>query len=88
VRTGFSIRADLVSALRDGSEAYENRLAGVVDFVEYVGYLVKLRIKLEDGTEVIVKETQDIYFQKPLKEGDPVRLGWKAKDAVFLSGGS
>jgi ABC-type Fe3+/spermidine/putrescine transport system ATPase subunit len=88
VRTGFSIRADLVSALRDGSEAYENRLAGVVDFVEYVGYLVKLRVKLEDGMEVIVKETQDIYFQKPFKEGDRVRLGWKAKDAVFLSGGS
>jgi ABC-type Fe3+/spermidine/putrescine transport system ATPase subunit len=88
-RTGFSIRADLISTLRGGgSGTYENQLVGVVDFVEYVGYIVKLRVKLEDGNEVIVKETQDTYFQKPFRERDKVTLGWNAKDAVLLTGGT
>ena len=56
-----------------------------MEFVEYVGYVVKLRVRLDWGAEVIVKETQDVYFQRPFKEGDRVDIGWKAQDAVFLT---
>jgi len=82
---GFSIRADLLSLLREADESMDNQLKGVVDFLEYVGYVVKLRIRLEWGDELIVKETEDVFFERPCKEGDTVTVGWKAKDAVFLS---
>ena len=81
---GFSIRADLISVSNETGERSENQLEGVVDFIEYVGYIVKLRVRLDSGEEFIVKETEDVYFQKPYAEGDRVTVGWKAKDAVFL----
>jgi putative spermidine/putrescine transport system ATP-binding protein len=84
-RVGFSIRADLVSVIDEADNNIDNRLSGIVEFVEYVGYIVKLRIRLDWGEEIIAKETQDVYFQKPYREGDKVIVGWKAKDAVFLS---
>ena len=82
---GFSVRADLVSVSSESDESFENYLKGEVDFVEYVGYIVKLRIRLDWGDEIIVKETEGVYFQRPYKEGDKVTVRWKAKDAVFLS---
>jgi ABC-type Fe3+/spermidine/putrescine transport system ATPase subunit len=82
---GFSTRADLLQILGDGQKL-DNELAGVVEFVEYVGYVVKIRTRLDSGDEVIIKETQDKYFDNPRKEGDRVRVGWTAKDAVLLSG--
>lgn len=81
---GFSVRADLISVLEGENISADNRLSGVIEFVEYVGYVVKLRVRLDWGDEVIVKETQDVYFQRPFKEGDRVNIGWKARDAVFL----
>jgi ABC-type Fe3+/spermidine/putrescine transport system ATPase subunit len=82
---GFSVRADLIQIQGDGQKM-DNELLGVVEFVEYVGYVVKIRTRLESGREVIVKETQDKYFENPRKEGDKVKLGWGLKDAVLLSG--
>jgi len=84
-KAGFSIRGDLVSVVSDNDKRMDNHLQGVVEFVEYVGFVVKIRVKLEWDDEIIVKETQDEYFRKPYKEGDNVTVGWKAKDAVFLS---
>jgi putative spermidine/putrescine transport system ATP-binding protein len=81
---GFSVRADLIAVLAGENRSEDNLLSGVVEFVEYVGYVVKLRVRLDWGAEVIVKETQDVYFQRPFKEGDRVDIGWKARDAVFL----
>jgi putative spermidine/putrescine transport system ATP-binding protein len=81
---GFSIRADLLSLLGEEDGSVDNQLKGVVDFVEYVGYVVKLRIRLDWGDELIVKENEDQYFERPCREGDEVRVGWRAKDAVFL----
>ena len=83
-RAGFSIRADLISVINATNDKVDNQVSGVVEFVEYVGYVVKLRIRLEWGPEIIVKETQEIYFQNPRKEGDKVIVGWGAQDAVFL----
>ena len=82
---GFSVRADLISVSSESDESFENQLHGEVDFVEYVGYVVKLRIRLDWGDEILVKETEDIYFQRPYEEGEKVTVGWAAKDAVFLS---
>ena len=82
---GFSIRADLIHILPPDKKL-DNELMGVVEFVEYVGYVVKVRTRLETGDEIIVKQTQDDYFQNPPKEGDTVRLGWAAKEAVLLTG--
>jgi ABC-type Fe3+/spermidine/putrescine transport system ATPase subunit len=82
---GFSVRADLIQILGDGQKV-DNELSGTVEFVEYVGYVVKIRTRLESGEEIIVKETQDKYFENPRKEGDKVRLGWRTKDAVLLTG--
>lgn len=82
---GFSIRADLISLISSESDVPENRLSGVVEFVEYVGYVVKLRIRADFGDEVIVKKTQDVYFQRPYREGDRVDFGWRAENAVFLT---
>jgi ABC-type Fe3+/spermidine/putrescine transport system ATPase subunit len=82
---GFSIRADLIQILSNGQKT-DNELAGMVEFVEYVGYVVKIRTRLESGEEIIIKETQDKYFESPRKEGDKVRLGWGMRDAVLLSG--
>lgn len=83
-RVGFCIRADLASIVNDPDDIVDNRLSGVVEFVEYVGYIVKIRIRLEWGDQIIVKQTQDVYFQKPYKEGDKVTVGWRAKDTVLL----
>ena len=83
-KVGFSIRADLLSVLGE-EDHVDNEVQGVVEFVEYVGYVVKLRIRSTWGDELMVKETQDRYFARPFKEGDLVRVGWGAKDAVFLS---
>ena len=82
---GFSIRADLIHILPPDKKL-DNELMGVVEFVEYVGYVVKVRTRLETGDEIIVKQTQDEYFERPPKEGDNVRLGWKAHEAVLLTG--
>ena len=82
---GFSIRADLVTILKDDQKS-DNELIGTVEFVEYVGYVVKIRIRIESGEEIIIKQTQDKYFETPPKEGDKVRLGWLAKEAVLLTG--
>jgi ABC-type Fe3+/spermidine/putrescine transport system ATPase subunit len=82
---GFSIRADLVHILH-GDEKSDNMLEGVVEFIEYVGYVVKIRVRLGSGDEIIIKETQDKYFENPSKEGDNVKLGWAANEAVLLTG--
>jgi putative spermidine/putrescine transport system ATP-binding protein len=82
---GFSVRADLVSVSGDPTENFDNQLQGEVDFVEYVGYVVKLRIRLDWGDEIIVKETEDVYFQRPYDQGEKVTVRWQAKDAVFLT---
>lgn len=82
---GFSIRADLVRILGEGEKA-DNELYGIVEFVEYVGYIVKVRTRLESGDEIIVKQTQDKYFERPPKEGDKVKLGWPMDEAVLLTG--
>ena len=82
---GFSIRADLIHIMRDDQNS-DNELQGVVEFVEYVGYVVKVRIRIESGDEIIIKQTQDEYFEIPPKEGDKVRFGWAANEAVLLTG--
>ena len=82
---GFSIRADLINILRNGQKA-DNELDGIVEFVEYVGYIVKVRTRVESGDEIIIKQTQDEYFEAPHKEGDKIKLGWTAKEAVLLTG--
>lgn len=82
---GFSIRADLVHILRDGQKS-DNELNGIVEFVEYVGYVVKVRIRLESGEEIIIKQTQDEYFETPPKEGDKIKIGWAANEAILLTG--
>jgi len=82
---GFSVRADLIHILPDGRSA-DNELAGEVEFVEYVGYVVKVRIRTETGEEIIIKQTQDEYFERPPKEGDKVRIGWAARESVLLTG--
>ena len=82
---GFSIRADLVHIMGE-SDHLDNEMGGVVEFVEYVGYVVKVRVRLESGEEVIIKQTQDEYFKTPPKEGDNVRLGWAANETVLLTG--
>ena len=82
---GFSIRADLIHIVSD-SQVSENELAGVVEFVEYVGYVVKVRVRIESGGEIIIKQTQDEYFRRPSKEGDNVKIGWAANEAVLLTG--
>jgi len=82
---GFSIRADLIHILGSDRKA-DNELDGIVEFVEYVGYVVKVRTRLASGDEIIIKQTQDEYFQGPPKEGDKIRLGWAADEAVLLTG--
>lgn len=82
---GFSVRADLIEITRD-EQKLDNELVGAVEFVEYVGYVVKIRTRLESGEEIIIKETQDKYFENPRKEGDKVRIGWGMQDAVLLTG--
>lgn len=82
---GFSIRADLIHILRDDQKS-DNELDGIVEFVEYVGYVVKVRMRLKSGDEIIIKQTQDEYFETPPKEGDKVKLGWAANEAVLLTG--
>jgi ABC-type Fe3+/spermidine/putrescine transport system ATPase subunit len=82
---GFSIRADLIHILGSAQKA-DNELDGVVEFVEYVGYVVKVRTRIESGDEIIIKQTQDEYFQSPPKEGDKIKIGWAANEAVLLTG--
>ena len=82
---GFSIRADLVHILNEDQNA-DNTLMGTVEFVEYVGYVVKVRTRLASGDEIIIKQTQDEYFEKPPKEGDRIKLGWSMDEAVLLTG--
>lgn len=82
---GFSIRADLVQILNEDQKA-DNELMGTVEFVEYVGYVVKVRTRLASGEEIIIKQTQDDYFERPPKEGDKIKLGWAMDEAVLLTG--
>ena len=82
---GFSIRADLVRVLKEDQKA-DNELVGTVEFVEYVGYVVKVRTRLASGDEIIIKQTQDQYFENPPKEGDKIKLGWAMDEAVLLTG--
>jgi len=81
----LSIRADLVSARKQEGTG-DNRLAAKVRFVEYLGFYVKLRLELEDGTEFHMKQHQDVFFTMPRKEGDSLIIEWSAKDAVLLPG--
>ncbi len=82
---GFSIRADLIHLIREGQKS-DNELMGIVEFVEYVGYVVKIRVRIESGDEIIIKQTQDEYFETPPKEGDKIKLGWAADEAILLTG--
>ena len=82
---GFSIRADLIHVIREGQKS-DNQLVGIVEFVEYVGYVVKVRVRIESGDEIIIKQTQDEYFETPPKEGDKIKLGWAADEAILLTG--
>ncbi len=68
------------------SEKTDNILMGIVEFVEYVGYIVKVRVRIESGDEIIIKQTQDEYFETPPKEGDKIKLGWSADEAILLTG--
>ena len=75
----------MIHILRDGQKS-DNQLNGIIEFVEYVGYVVKVRTRLESGDEIIIKQTQDEYFETPPKEGDKIKLGWAADEAVLLTG--
>ena len=85
---GFAVRADCISIHDENSPSQENCIKGVVNFVEYVGYVVKIRVDLDGGGELIAKETQNEFFSKSVKEGDRVSVVWSAEDAVMLSGDS
>ncbi len=51
-----------------------------------MGYVVKVRTRLASGDEIIIKQTQDEYFENPPKEGDKIKLGWAMDEAVLLTG--
>ena len=81
----FSIRADLVSIGRQKG-ADTNTLPARVRFIEYQGFFVSLRLELEDGTEIHVKQTGDLLSQMQYTEGDRIDIRWLPEDAVLFPG--
>jgi putative spermidine/putrescine transport system ATP-binding protein len=81
----FSVRADLMKRKKLDAPS-DNRIGDKVRFIEYLGFYVKLRLELEDGTEFHGKEIQEVFFQNPVKEGESLTIGWSARDAVLLPG--
>jgi ABC-type Fe3+/spermidine/putrescine transport system ATPase subunit len=88
----FSVRANLVclhkrAANVDNSPSSNehNLLQGKIVLAEYLGDIIRLRLTLADGTEVIVKLTEEQYFRDPYREGESVWINWPPEAAVLLS---
>ena len=88
----FSIRANLVALHRkrpkstnppSGNES--NSLPGRVTLAEYLGDVIRLRLELSDGSEMVVKQTEEQHFREPCREGETVWISWSPESAVLLS---
>jgi ABC-type Fe3+/spermidine/putrescine transport system ATPase subunit len=83
-KTAFAIRADLASD--EDISGDDNRIGATVRLIEYQGFYVTLRLELEDGSEFLMKESQDKFFRDPHAEGEKVTIRWTPRDAVLLPG--
>ncbi|PWC13625.1 Fe3+/spermidine/putrescine ABC transporter ATP-binding protein [Brenneria roseae subsp. americana] len=57
----------------------------VVTDVLYLGHTVKVTLRLNDGTELLV-QAQNIHLETALMPGMDVSLGWQPEDLWFVAG--
>ncbi|MCL2894603.1 ABC transporter ATP-binding protein [Brenneria tiliae] len=57
----------------------------IVTDVLYLGHTVKVTLRLNDGTELLV-QAQNIHLEKALMPGVDVSLGWQPEDLWFIAG--
>lgn len=80
--------ADLALVLRPDrprrlapAEPAENRVAGTVSEMVYLGEIVRYRVALADGGEIVLRWPAS---QERLRPGMPVELGWPASDMTAV----
>ncbi|MCV9878058.1 ABC transporter ATP-binding protein [Brenneria izbisi] len=57
----------------------------IVTDVLYLGHTVKVTLRLNDATELLV-QAQNIHLEKALTPGMTVSLGWQPQDLWFIAG--
>lgn len=87
----FALRADKIGLHHDDiaaegvDAAAANRLAATVGLVEYQGSLVALRLHAPGFDVFSITMDEAHFYERPVAVGDPVTVGWEAKDAHLLS---
>jgi putative spermidine/putrescine transport system ATP-binding protein len=65
----------------------DNDVAGVVEFVSYLGATVDVRVRLSSRERVLVQVPSG-GLSTPLREGESVRVAWSAVSSIVFATGS
>ncbi|MFE8116536.1 ABC transporter ATP-binding protein [Brenneria goodwinii] len=60
-------------------------IAAIIHEVLYLGHTVKVTVRLNDGTELLV-QAQNIDLEKGITPGMAVSLGWQSESLWFIAG--
>lgn len=85
-----AVRRDRLALRRSHREVTEddgNKLAGMVESIEYQGSYVKLGVDVGSSEEFVAQVSDELFFSSPLAIGAPVWLRWDARDTVLLEDG-
>ncbi len=62
-----------------------NRVSARIVFVEFTGYVTRVRLLLESsGVEILYKVRSHDWISQPLQEGQVITLTWSTDDCIFL----
>jgi putative spermidine/putrescine transport system ATP-binding protein len=80
----FAIRSDKISIAKSAS-SQKTALKAVVSDIEYLGTKYAIAAKAENGEDIKVHQSDEIFSKRPTKIGQTVFLTWAKDDAHTLS---
>ena len=69
----------------ESAKALSNSFLGSVEDVSFIGDAIKYRVALSERTVVTGKVPNTGHWAQGLGKGSPLRLGWRAEDAIIIS---
>ncbi len=83
-KTPFAIRSDKISIAKSAS-SQKSALKAVVSDIEYLGTKYAIATKAENGEDIKVHQSDEIFSKRPTEIGQTVFLTWAKNDAHTLS---
>ncbi len=85
-RATLVVRPEHMRISSTSADPADNRVAGRVSDLAYLGSHRRVGVRLEDGTRVVLEEPADP--SRGVEYGEEVVVGWRAEHGVLVAGGS